>query len=123
MKTEIEYKCPQCESTFYRVDTADRSEPKKNILSDYLVAGIVLAMFIGAFMIIRSKVKDRVEQHVDNEHVDALCPSGTWLTTLVWYDQQIVKGWYDDMPNVTDSLVKKRQADGQRLIKRLDLIK
>lgn len=56
-----------------------------------------------------------VEQKVDL-HSLGLTKSGKALKTLVWYDQEIVKSWYDDLDIVTDSLVKLRQRQGDSIL-------
>jgi hypothetical protein len=60
-------------------------------------------------------IGDRVEQVVDKECA-GLCQSGTCLTTYVWYDNEIVKSWRDDINIVTDSLVKIRQKQADELL-------
>lgn len=46
-----------------------------------------------------------------------LTKSGTGMVTYVWHDGDIIKSWYDDMADITDSLIDVRKKQGKSYLK------
>jgi aspartate/tyrosine/aromatic aminotransferase len=65
---------------------------------------------------------NKVEQEVRKVN-SIVAPSGTALVTYVWYDDNIITAWYDDIYKVNDSLIKVRQEQGKALLKTISHIK
>lgn len=86
----------------------------------FILLIMVLITFVGIDLYYS---RGYVEQEIRNDDSRIICKSGECLATFVWYDSRIVADWWDDIATVTDSIIKLRQENGERLIKRLDLMK
>lgn len=79
----------------------------------------MLIIFCMTCFVSCNESKGYVEQEVAEDRWRVLCPSGTCLVTYVWYNDDIVKSWHDDIDTVTDSLVYVRKLQAEQLLKSL----
>jgi hypothetical protein len=63
-----------------------------------------------------NRKKTGVDQSVATGYYN-LCPSGSCVTTCVWYEDEIVKMYYIDMGSVTKDRVCKDKAKGDSVLK------
>jgi len=70
---------------------------------------LIIVLFIGFISCNNKEV--RIQQEISETKY--LTPSGVSLCTYVWYKDEIIQSYYDDISIVTDSLVcvRKHQAD------------
>jgi hypothetical protein len=84
----------------------------------YWSAVFIVIFSLAVGLLYNKHETNRVEQ--ETVRCVGFCPSGTCLTTYVWYRDKIVKAWYDDIDIVNDSLIILRQKQADDLLTSLE---